>query len=172
MTSPAEQGACLVGERLAVHKCDSRGCVVTHYEGKVVAHGEGLIMIRADWTRGACDVGMFTFENGDSLLETYYFHRWWNVFEVRRGDGQLRGWYCDISRPARLVGRDLYWDDLSLDLIVSPSGEVRLADEDEFQALGLAEREPQAHAEALRAVAEIRARVAQGLPPFQALRRP
>ncbi len=159
----------LTGERITVHKCGSDGREVTRYEGTVVAHDGCLLAIRALWARGTCDVGMFTLENGDSLLETYYFQRWWNAFEVRAAGGRLRGWYCNITRPARLAGRDLCWDDLALDLLIAPTGQILVADEDEFRALGLDEREPQAYAEALRAVAEIRALAARRSPPFAAL---
>lgn len=161
----------LLGERLVVHKCDSLGREVARYQGTVVAHDERSLALRARWTLGTCEAGLFVFENDDHLLEIYYFARWWNVFELRRADGRLRGWYCNIARPARLLGRDLYWDDLALDLVVSPSGAVRLLDEDEFEALHLAQREPRAYDQALQAVAEIRALVQRADPPFQALRR-
>ncbi|HOR01199.1 MAG TPA: DUF402 domain-containing protein [Anaerolineae bacterium] len=156
-------------ERLTVHKCDHAGRVVTSYPGTVVACGQVQIAVRTEWTSETCDVGMFVFENGDHLLETFFFALWWNVFELHRADGRLRGWYCNIARPARLAGHDLYWDDLALDLLIAPTGQFQVRDEDEFRALRLEEREPQAHAEALRAVAHIRSLVAQALPPFEAL---
>lgn len=154
---------------MAVHKCDADGREVARYEGTVVAHDTQALVFQAPWTHGACDVGMFSIQNGDTFLETHYFDRWWNAFEVRAQNGRLRGWYCNITRPARLLGRDLYWDDLALDLLIAPTGEVQVADEDEFRALRLDEREPQAHAEALRAVAEIHALAARHSPPFAAL---
>lgn len=152
-----------------VHKCDSTGREVARYEGTVVAHSEHGLALRARWTHGTCSVGMFTFEDGDTFLETYYFHRWWNTFQVHTAGGRLRGWYCNIARPARLLGRDLYWEDLALDVVIAPTGQVQVLDEDEFQALRLDEREPQAHAEALQALAEIQALAAHGRPPFAAL---
>lgn len=159
----------LVGERLRVHKCDSAGREVARYEGTVVAHDEHGLALLAPWTHGTCSVGLFSFADGDTFLETYYFHRWWNVFEVRAPAGRLRGWYCNIARPARLVGRDLYWEDLALDVIIAPAGQVQVVDRDEFEALRLDEREPEAHAEALKALAEVQALAGQRRPPFAAL---
>jgi len=113
---------------------------------------------------------LFRLEDGDRFIETFYFHRWWNVFRIHSRSGQLRGWYCNITRPVRLIGRDLYYDDLALDLLVSPTGRVSLDDEDEFRALRLDEGEPEAYRQALQAVCEIRGLIERGCPPFQALR--
>ena len=158
-----------MGQRLVVHKCDSEGHEVTSYEGMVVANDEHGLTLRAHWTQGTCDVGLFALADGDIFLETYYFHRWWNAFEVRSAAGRLRGWYCNIARPPRLVGRDLYWDDLALDLIIVPAGQVQVVDDDEFRALRLDEREPEAYAQALQALAEVQALAAGHRPPFAAL---
>ncbi len=164
--------ASLVGQWLTVHKNDSFGHLVRTWEGLVVADDEELITIEAEFTYGTVDLGLFVLERGDLFRETYYFTRWWNVFEVHRHDGSLRGWYCNVTRPPRLAGCDLHYDDLALDLLVSPAGEVRIDDEGEFLALRLDERDPQAYREARRAVAQIRARVGRRYPPFQALHRP
>jgi SAM-dependent methyltransferase len=54
--------------------------------------------------------------------------------EVRTGDGTLKGWYCDITRPATLSGGELVVEDLDLDLWRSADGTTVLRlDEDEFE---------------------------------------
>ncbi len=159
----------LVGQMLTVHKGDDAGREVTVYRGTVAALDGQRIAVATQWDRATADMGLFAFQNGDHLLETYYFSRWWNAYELRSAAGRLRGWYCNIARPARLQGHDMYWDDLALDLLVSPTGEVWVRDEDEYAELHLDDCDPQAHAAVLGAVAEIRALVARGDPPFDSL---
>ncbi len=161
--------ASLVCRQTSIHKCDSAGRLVTTYSGVVRAQDAEHIVVEAEWTRGRCDLGLLVFEDGDCFVETYYFRRWWNVYQVCSPGGELRGWYCNVARPARLVGEDLYFDDLALDILVSASGEVSVCDEDEFAALRLDEREPEAYSQAREALVEIRSLIARGCPPFTAL---
>ncbi|GDY72934.1 hypothetical protein SAV31267_024190 [Streptomyces avermitilis] len=73
--------------------------------------------------------------------------------EVRDGRGTLKGWYCDITRPATLVGTELVVEDLDLDLWRSADGTAVLRlDEDEFAASGLAVSDPRAAAAAENAL--------------------
>jgi predicted RNA-binding protein associated with RNAse of E/G family len=75
------------------------------------------------------------------------------VKEVRDAEGGLKGWYCDVTRPAVLFGSELIVEDLDLDLWRSADGrDVRRLDEDEFAASGLAQRDPQAAAAAVAAL--------------------
>ncbi len=76
--------------------------------------------------------------------------------EVRSGDGELKGWYCDITRPAVLADGVLTVEDLDLDLWVSADGSsVLRLDEDEFAASGLAGRDPGAADAAAAALDEL-----------------
>jgi len=58
-------------------------------------------------------------------------------------DDRIKGWYCNLTRPARITADAVYAEDLALDLMVYPDGRFRVLDEDEFAALKLkpAERE-------------------------------
>jgi hypothetical protein len=68
----------------------------------------------------------------------------------------LKGWYCDITRPAALSGGELVVEDLDLDLWRSADGtDVLRLDEDEFEASGLAASDPQAAAAAVAALDEL-----------------
>ena len=49
----------------------------------------------------------------------------------------LRGWYCNIGKPALLDGDCLSYVDLALDLLVFPDGRQFVLDEDEFLRLDL-----------------------------------
>jgi predicted RNA-binding protein associated with RNAse of E/G family len=67
------------------------------------------------------------------------------------GAGQLKGWYCDITRPATVSGAELVVEDLDLDLWRSADGtDVLRLDEDEFEESGLeTESDPVAAAAAV-----------------------
>lgn len=75
---------------------------------------------------------------------------------VRDAEGALKGWYCDITRPAVVSGTELVVEDLDLDLWRSADGTAVLRlDEDEFAASGLATTDPVAAAAAENALAEL-----------------
>ncbi|MFE9094790.1 DUF402 domain-containing protein [Streptomyces sp. NPDC007264] len=112
------------------------------------------IAVRASWAgEGVRDFGFVRFEPGDVFTEYYWRDRWYAVKEVRDGQGALKGWYCDITRPATLSGAQLVVEDLDLDLWRSADGSTVLRlDEDEFAASGLAAADPEAAEAAERAL--------------------
>ncbi|MFI1017255.1 DUF402 domain-containing protein [Streptomyces sp. NPDC020965] len=114
-------------------------------------------VVRALWAApGVRDFGFVRFEPGDVFTEHYWRDRWYAVKEVRGADGALKGWYCDITRPAVVTDTTLTVEDLDLDLWVSADGSsVLRLDEDEFAASGLAERDPEAAGHAVRALDEL-----------------
>ncbi|MGV9565452.1 DUF402 domain-containing protein [Streptomyces sp. NPDC003480] len=118
----------------------------------VLLHDDGTrIAVRAPWAGdGVRDFGFVRFEPGDVFTEYYWRDRWYAVKEVRDGRGALKGWYCDITRPAVRSGGELVVEDLDLDLWRSADGSTVLRlDEDEFAASGLARTDPVAAVEAL-----------------------
>ncbi|MFE2356593.1 DUF402 domain-containing protein [Streptomyces parvulus] len=121
-------------------------------------HDDGTrLAVRAPWAgAGVRDFGFTRFEPGDVFTEYYWRERWYSVKEVRTAAGTLKGWYCDITRPAVLTGTELVVEDLDLDLWRSADGtDVRRLDEDEFAESGLAERDPGAAAAAVAALDEL-----------------
>ncbi|MFE7860236.1 DUF402 domain-containing protein [Streptomyces sp. NPDC057403] len=131
-----------------------------------IRYGAGLlgddgtrIALRAPWAgSGTRDFGFVRFEEGDVFTEYYWRDRWYAVKEVRDGAGALKGWYCDITRPAVLTGSELVVEDLDLDLWRSADGrDVRRLDEDEFADSGLRETDPAAAAAAVAALEELEA---------------
>ncbi|MER6163790.1 DUF402 domain-containing protein [Streptomyces violaceorubidus] len=127
-------------------------------------HDDGTrLAVRAPWAGdGVRDFGFVRFEAGDVFTEYYWRDRWYAVKEVRTGAGVLKGWYCDITRPAVLTGTELVVEDLDLDLWRSADGtDVRRLDEDEFAGSGLADRDPGAAAAAVAALDELE-RLARG----------
>lgn len=112
------------------------------------------VVVRAPWAGdGVRDFGFVRFEAGDVFTEYYWRDRWYAVKEVRDGRGALKGWYCDITRPATFLDGELVVEDLDLDLWRSADGRsVLRLDEDEFAASGLAAADPAAADAASRAL--------------------
>ncbi len=129
------------------------------YQSVLLADDGTRIAVRAPWAgTGTRDFGFVRFEPGDVFTEYYWRDRWYAVKEVRDAAGALKGWYCDITRPATLSGTELVVEDLDLDLWVSGDGtDVRRLDEDEFAESGLADRDPRAAAAAATALDELEA---------------
>ena len=65
----------------------------------------------------------------------------------------LRGWYCNVGKPALLDGDCLSYVDLALDLLVFPDGRQVVLDEDEFLNLDLS---PVDRQQALAALEELK----------------
>ncbi|MCX5148560.1 DUF402 domain-containing protein [Streptomyces sp. NBC_00320] len=134
------------------------------YPAALVADTGDRISVRAPWAAdGVRDFGFVRFEPGDVFTEHFWRTRWYAVKEVRTGEGVLKGWYCDVTRPAVVQDGEILVEDLDLDLWVSADGSAVLRlDEDEFAASGLTESDPQAAAEAVRALDAL---AAQALAP-------
>lgn len=138
------------------------------YPAELLADTGDRLSVRAPWAaEGVRDFGFVRFEPGDVFTEHFWRSRWYAVKEVRTGDGRLKGWYCDVTRPAVVRDGEVVVEDLDLDLWVSGDGSsVLRLDEDEFAASGLAERDPEAAARAASALdaLEAQARTPAGLP--------
>nr|HID13501.1 DUF402 domain-containing protein [Anaerolineae bacterium] len=149
--------------RITVRKLDHAGRQVTAYPGQVLRRDGHTIVLRTGWDRAPLDLGFVVLEPGDRWTEYFYTDRWYNIFEIRASDGRLKGWYCNVTRPARISACEVTAEDLALDLWVAPDGECRVLDEDEFAALPLAPAEREA---AQQALAELQAMVARKAAPF------
>ncbi|WP_405909417.1 DUF402 domain-containing protein [Streptomyces sp. NBC_00828] len=133
------------------------------YPAELLADDGNRVTVRAPWAgEGVRDFGFVRFEAGDVFTEYYWRDRWYAVKEVRDAEGVLKGWYCDITRPAVVSGApggaaaELVVEDLDLDLWRSADGTAVLRlDEDEFAASGLASTDPAAAAAAENALDEL-----------------
>jgi uncharacterized protein len=150
-------------ELVTIRKLDHAGRQVTSYPGQVLRRDDCAIVLRTRWSRAPLDLGFVVLEPGDRWTEFFYADRWYNIFEICASDGRLKGWYCNVTRPACISADEVVADDLALDLWVTPDGETQVLDEDEFAALRLtpAERES-----AQKALAELQAMVARKAAPF------
>jgi predicted RNA-binding protein associated with RNAse of E/G family len=137
------------------------------YTGVLLLREPGHTLIHARWERPRLDLGYVTFEPGDHFYEHFYSQRWYSIFELRDLSGVLKGWYCNVSRPAQLDGDLIVAEDLELDLFVSPDrAQILRLDLDEFAARGLDRLDPQAYAAALAALDELEHSARAGVSPF------
>ena len=116
------------------------------YTGQVLYRQADMLVIEAYFNRDDMPFHGVTFAKGDRFVEAYYTDRWYNIFEMySRDDDHLKGWYCNISRPAEFQPGRIQYVDLALDLLVYPDGRQLVLDQDEFDALHLpAETQEQA----------------------------
>lgn len=138
-------------ENIEVYKLDHLGREVWRYPARVLARDGRSVRLEASFNRDDMELGYATFKRGDRFIETFYSDRWYNIFAVYdRDDGALKGWYCNICRPATIADEAVGCDDLALDVWVSPDGAATVLDEDEFAALPLVDGERAAAQVALR----------------------
>lgn len=147
----------------------AKGITVT-FQGMLLRAEPGHVEILAHWERAALDLGYVVFEPGDRFYEHFYTDRWFNIYEVRCEQGRLKGWYCNITRPAQIEGDVVTSEDLELDLFVSPDrANLLRLDADEFAARGLDVMDPAAYEAALGALNELEQLARDGVPPFDAV---
>ncbi|KUO11136.1 DUF402 domain-containing protein [Streptomyces sp. DSM 15324] len=137
------------------------------YAAELLSDDGTRIAVRAPWAGDAArDFGFVRFEAGDVFTEYYWRDRWYAVKEVRAASGALKGWYCDVTRPAVFSGEErgeLVVEDLDLDLWRSADGtDVRRLDEDEFAQSGLSRTDPEAAAAAVAALDELESLAREG----------
>ncbi len=134
------------------------------YPATVTGDDGTHVVVTAPWAGPPSrDMGFTRFESGDVFTEHYWRDRWYSVKEVRDAAGTLKGWYCDVTRPARIEDGTLVVEDLDLDLWLSADrATVLRLDEDEFLASGLTERDPAAAARARQALDELEELAAGG----------
>lgn len=127
-----------------VYKLNHLGEEDLHYSGDVVERGENFVCVRAIFAFETRDLGYVTLKKGDLFTEWFYTDRWYNVFKVEDADtGELKGYYCNITRPAIISESDVKADDLELDLFAHPNGKILILDEDEYNELPLSDEERQ-----------------------------
>ncbi|MGD0574742.1 MAG: DUF402 domain-containing protein [Anaerolineales bacterium] len=152
---------------LIVRKLDPQGREQIRWSGRLVWQEGSEIVLEAVFSHPTRDLGYLVLAQGDRMVEHYYLDRWYSVYEIFAGsDGPLKGWYCNIVRPARWTGGFLDTMDLALDLFVSAEGETLELDWEEFRTLPLPQVERD---EALGALRELKDLVRQRQPPFARL---
>jgi uncharacterized protein len=150
-----------------VYKLNTLGETELSYQGEVIERGENFVCIRAPFTFATRDLGYVTLKTGDMFTEWFYSDKWYNVFRVQDVDsGELKGYYCNLTRPAIINENDVKAEDLALDVFVKPDGSTLLLDENEYNALPLTENE---RTQVERSVEEIQKLAREAVTPFEDL---
>ena len=124
--------------KMKVQKKNLSGQVTVEYEGDVLQRRENSVTLEALFTREATPVVDVIFKKDDRFVEYFYADRWYNIFTVHdRENGNIKGWYCNVSKPAEIETDVVSYVDLALDLWVSANGQQTVLDEDEFAELDL-----------------------------------
>ena len=112
-----------MNESIRVHKLNEGGEIVWHYDGRVLSRTATMVKLEAHFNRTDYVADYHTFRQGDRFVEWFYSDRWYNIFQMHDvDDDRLKGWYCNLTRPARIETDAIYAEDLALDLMVYPDG--------------------------------------------------
>jgi uncharacterized protein len=150
---------------ITIRKLDHTGREVFAYPGTVLERTATSVTVEAFFNRyDRLDLGYTVFERGDRFVESFFTDRWYNIFEIYAvGSQTLRGWYCNLTRPAIIHDHEVSAVDLALDVWVDAAGQALVLDEAEFAALPL----PADEVDIVRAAcAELLAQAAQRAGPF------
>ncbi len=154
---------------ILVRKLAYDGHETWHWSGKLAERRDGVTVIDAFFNARPRDLGYMKLESGDLFHEYYYAGRWFNIYQVFGADGALKGWYCNITKPAHFSDQEIAYVDMALDVFVYPDGRTLVLDEEEFgqKRESLYSPEDACHAE--EAVAELLEMVRLRQPPFDVL---
>lgn len=112
--------------------------VTWQYDSEVLRRDENSITVEAFFNRDDMPFQEIVLKRNDRFVETFFTDKWYNIFEIYdRDDGKLKGWYCNITKPAVIEDGHVSYVDLALDLWVSADGSRKVLDEDELEELDL-----------------------------------
>lgn len=147
-----------------VQKKNPAGDVTYEYEGVLLRRDENSVALEALFDRADMPFMDVIFKTGDRFIEYYYTDRWYNIFAIHDRDSkEIKGWYCNIGKPAVIEDNMVSYVDLALDLWVGVDGKQTVLDEDEFEALKLNE---ELKAGALHGLDELKHLFKRKNPPF------
>ncbi len=123
-------------QTVTIIKLDIHRQETWRYEGRILNRNDKSLLIEAFFNRDDLSFHGIILKRNDRFLERYYQDRWYNIFEIHdREDDHLKGWYCNITKPAEVSRGEIAYVDLALDLLVYPDRNYLVLDEDEFNAL-------------------------------------
>lgn len=153
-------------EAVLIRKLAYDGRETWRWSGSLVERTDGVMVVDAIFNGAPRDLGYMKLEATDLYHEFYYENRWFNIFQVFRADGLLKGWYCNICKPAHISGNDVAFVDMVLDVFVYPDGRHLVLDEEEFREIAESSYTPEDSAAARDAVEELLQMVRHRDHPF------
>ena len=127
-----------MADSITVKKLNLDHEVVMAYNGEVLERTPETVVLEARFNRETLDLGYAVLEHDDRFVEHFYADRWYNIFEIHSvHDDRLKGWYCNIVKPAIFSDSTNEQVDLALDVWINPDGSYQVLDQAEFDALPL-----------------------------------
>ena len=150
--------------KIKVQKKNPAGEVTYEYDGVLLSRDENSVTLEALFDRADMPFMDVVFRTGDRFVEYYYTDRWYNIFIIHdRDTKKIKGWYCNIGKPAVIEDGIVSYVDLALDLWVVVDGKQTVLDEDEFEELKLNE---ELKTGALNGLDELKDLFKNNNPPF------
>ena len=150
--------------KIKVQKKNPAGEVTYEYDGVLLSRDENSVTLEALFDRADMPFMDVVFKTGDRFVEYYYADRWYNIFIIHdRDTKKIKGWYCNIGKPAVIEDGLVSYVDLALDLWVAVDGKQTVLDEDEFEELKLNE---ELKTGALNGLDELKDLFKNNNPPF------
>jgi len=138
---------------LWVIKRNVEGVETWRYPARVLRRKPGAVLIEAYFNRPDTPFHGIILGQGDRFIEAYYSDRWYNLFEIHdRHSDSLKGWYCNVTKPAEINDLTISYVDLALDLLIYPDGRQLVLDEDEFVRLAISPQVQRQAQDALQAL--------------------
>ena len=157
-------------DSLTVKKLNLNHELVIAYDGAVLERTADTIVLEARFSRETMDLGYVVLEHHDRFVEHFFTDRWYNIFEIHSvHDDHLKGWYCNIVKPAAFGADTIEQVDLALDLWINPDGSYHVLDREEFEALVL---DPTTRLRAQQAVGELIYLLYHHAAPFTSVDQP
>ncbi|MCD6356659.1 MAG: DUF402 domain-containing protein [Anaerolineaceae bacterium] len=115
---------------------------VWEYEGELIEKTDSVYLFKARFNRPDLFFNKVLLKKGDLFLELYPLGKWFNIYEIHdRDDDNIKAWYCNVTRPMKIIDGSVTYEDLALDLFVYPDRKMLVLDEDEFESLSISKRE-------------------------------
>jgi len=150
--------------KIKVLKKNLSGEVAWQYEGNIIRRDDHSVTLEALFDRDDMPFVDIVLKRNDRFVETFYTDSWYNIFEIYDRDSkQLKGYYCNVGKPAVIEDGTVSYVDLALDLWVDEEGIQTVLDEEEFEELELDLRTRE---QALAALNELKNRFNQKKPPY------
>lgn len=135
-----------VGSEILIRKVDAGGMKPAWEYSGVVAPCSlpGWYAVKAPWTMADTSFEGIRFEQGAYLMEYFAPDQPYNVFRVHGRNGEVTGWYANVTAPATLEVAPgarpvLTWEDRWVDVVKSSDGRITTLDEDEIPVSGISE---------------------------------
>lgn len=147
--------------------CKFDGSVHRRWPATLIRHEDSMLVLRGVFEHEIRHPLLGTIAPGTVSTEYYWTTHWLSVFRFETPSGCLRNYYCNVNLPPELIGDQLTFIDLDIDVLVHPDLSYTILDEDEFASNALRYNyPPEIRAGARLALGEIIRRIEGRAFPF------